>query len=421
MPKRFDAFISHASEDKETFVRPLAEFLKNAGVEIWYDEFSLKVGDSLSRSIDKGLSRSKFGVVVLSEAFLKKRWTEYELSGLVAKEINGRKSIVPVWLNISKKDVIKFSPTLADKFSLMADKSSIEAVAFKIIEIVKPELFSRVNQRLAVMEISRSGRAADVDINAIKLAPLRHAKLSSELTSRIRLIRAALLEVKPTSMAAWVDGFRRDTTPETEVAIWERIASIYLEHSYGKPKSVRKNIYEEVLRFVNFGRLEGVSDEIFKRASSLSPIEGKEVERYSISSENMLATDEEEMKLSNKKSSVTHGVPSEVLVKLRIDELSVMAKANALVKVDIFELQHEEVRKILAEAGALIGRDKRTGGHAIFYGRETLNEFSRRNDKVAFPRPIVEISYDNSSDQLEFLIAAVITLKGGCCYGDCSD
>ena len=60
--KQWDAFISHASEDKETFVRPLAVALRALGLKIWYDEFSLRLGDSLSRSIDKGLADSTFGI-----------------------------------------------------------------------------------------------------------------------------------------------------------------------------------------------------------------------------------------------------------------------------------------------------------------------------------------------------------------------
>ena len=60
-----DVFVSHASEDKEAFVAPLAKILSQLGLKVWYDEFSLKLGDSLSRSIDKGLSESTFGIVVL--------------------------------------------------------------------------------------------------------------------------------------------------------------------------------------------------------------------------------------------------------------------------------------------------------------------------------------------------------------------
>jgi hypothetical protein len=66
---KYDAFISHASEDKVPFVRPIADRLVAAGFRIWYDEFELKVGDSLIESIDRGLSASRYAIVVLSEQF----------------------------------------------------------------------------------------------------------------------------------------------------------------------------------------------------------------------------------------------------------------------------------------------------------------------------------------------------------------
>lgn len=73
MQKEWDVFISHASEDKDSFVRPLAEALAQLGVRVWYDEFTLNLGDSISRSIDKGLASSQFGLVVLSESFISKK------------------------------------------------------------------------------------------------------------------------------------------------------------------------------------------------------------------------------------------------------------------------------------------------------------------------------------------------------------
>src|SRR5208282_276000 len=111
--KKWDLFISHASEDKKDFVEPLAEALGKFGVKVWYDRFSLQLGDSLSRSIDQGLVQSKFGLVVLSPHFLAKRWPEYELRGLTAREIVGTKVILPVWRDVEHADVLKFSPPLA--------------------------------------------------------------------------------------------------------------------------------------------------------------------------------------------------------------------------------------------------------------------------------------------------------------------
>jgi TIR domain len=110
-----DAFISHASEDKETVARPLAEHLRELGHSLWFDEHELVVGDSLSESIDRGLSTSRFGVVILSHAFFAKQWPRRELRGLVAKEVlDGERVILPVWHDIDARDVARFSPPLAD-------------------------------------------------------------------------------------------------------------------------------------------------------------------------------------------------------------------------------------------------------------------------------------------------------------------
>lgn len=104
--EKYDAFISHATEDKEEFVRPLARALAQAGFKIWYDEFALKIGDSLRRSIDRGLSQSKYGIVILSDAFFKKNWPQYELDGLIAREMAGEKVVLPIWHKVSKDEVI---------------------------------------------------------------------------------------------------------------------------------------------------------------------------------------------------------------------------------------------------------------------------------------------------------------------------
>ena len=61
--QEWDVFISHADEDKEDFVRPLARALHGRGLSVWFDELTLTVGDSLRRSIDLGLARSRFGVL----------------------------------------------------------------------------------------------------------------------------------------------------------------------------------------------------------------------------------------------------------------------------------------------------------------------------------------------------------------------
>jgi hypothetical protein len=132
----YDTFISHASEDKEELVRPLAEKLQEAGFSIWYDEFQLKVGDSLRRSIDKGLANSRFGIVVLSPNFFAKNWPQYELDGLVAKEMSGGKTILPLWHKVSKNEVIGYSPSLADKVALNTAMYTIDELVEKLAEVL---------------------------------------------------------------------------------------------------------------------------------------------------------------------------------------------------------------------------------------------------------------------------------------------
>ena len=130
----YDAFISHASEDKQEFVRPLAEKLTELGLKIWYDEFELKVGDSLRGSIDRGLVNSRYGIVVLSKDFFSKNWPQYELDGLTAREIDGRKVILPIWYGISKKDVLRYSLPLADKIAIDSSKETIAEIAAELKE-----------------------------------------------------------------------------------------------------------------------------------------------------------------------------------------------------------------------------------------------------------------------------------------------
>ena len=134
--KEYDVFISHASEDKESVVRPLAIALKNKGVNVWYDEFELKIGDSLRRKIDQGLSKSKFGIVVISRSFVKKGWTNYELDGLMTKAISGQQILLPIWHDITKQEVIDYSPSLADKVARNTGIETVEEIAEEIADLI---------------------------------------------------------------------------------------------------------------------------------------------------------------------------------------------------------------------------------------------------------------------------------------------
>jgi hypothetical protein len=136
--KRWDAFISHASEDKDGFVRPLAEALQKSGLEIWFDETTLKVGDRLRETIDHGLSKSRYGIAVLSKHFFAKDWTKEELEGLTTKEIGGVKVILPVWHNVTRDEVANHSPTLAGRLAARS-QDGLETVVRQLREAMGKE------------------------------------------------------------------------------------------------------------------------------------------------------------------------------------------------------------------------------------------------------------------------------------------
>ncbi len=137
MNSSYDFFIAHASEDKDDFVRDLANTLTELGAEVWYDEFTLMIGQSLRREIDRGLSNSRYGIVILSKHFFRKEWPQKELDGLLTLESDTNNRILPIWYRISKDEVSEYSPTLADRIALKAPATSTAEIAGKLIERIK--------------------------------------------------------------------------------------------------------------------------------------------------------------------------------------------------------------------------------------------------------------------------------------------
>ena len=135
--KEYDVFISHAAEDKDEIVRPLANALKASGLTVWYDEFELVIGDSLRRKIDTGIAHSKFGIVVLSAHFFAKGWPQYELDGITTMSVSGKQAILPIWHNLTKAQVIAESPSLADKVARNTADFTIEEIAEEIAQVIQ--------------------------------------------------------------------------------------------------------------------------------------------------------------------------------------------------------------------------------------------------------------------------------------------
>ncbi len=229
MDKNWDVFISHASEDKDTIVRQLAEILEKLKVRIWYDEFSLKVGDSLSKSIDDGLQKSKFGIVVITRNFLEKRWTDYEYRSLLSKEDNGKKIILPIWHDISKDEVKKFSLYLSDKVALDTSKSSINKIALKLTETIRPDIYQNIKAYFLFKDLVKDSKAETVKRSELKKQEKPLSKLSKQLEVRARNIYYGIGQVLNTTIEDDIYNYELDLRPDREIQTWEIMNLCYLE------------------------------------------------------------------------------------------------------------------------------------------------------------------------------------------------
>ena len=140
--EEYDVFVSHAWEDKEDFVDEFVDELKKQGLKVWYDTNKLKWGDSMREKIDKGLAKSRYGVVVLSPNYIAehKYWTKAELNGLFQVESINGKVILPIWHNLTKKQVVEYSPIIADRKALTTASMTAEEIAAQLKELFTPEV-----------------------------------------------------------------------------------------------------------------------------------------------------------------------------------------------------------------------------------------------------------------------------------------
>jgi hypothetical protein len=178
---KYDVFISHASEDKESVARPLANQLQERGLRVWLDECELTLGDSLRRKIDEGLSHSRYAVVILSPAFFSKEWPNRELDGLVAREDAKEKVILPVWHNLNAQEVVRFSPILAGKLAV-STSHGIAHVATTVLAAI-PGTSTDTSDAVARL----------AELESIQLQRIRREMLTSDSS---RELRRSLYEIE---------------------------------------------------------------------------------------------------------------------------------------------------------------------------------------------------------------------------------
>lgn len=245
----WDVFISHASEDKESFVEVLAKQLKEVyKVNVWYDKFSLEYGDSLLDSIEEGLKQSNYGIVILSKNFFDKKWTNTELKVLRTKEMElSKKVIIPIWYNISREDVYNHSILLSDKLAIQIENDfDIDDLAIKIVKIIRPDIYDNISRMKYVESINKEAKEVIVNykqLNKIPVPPIRHEKLGRYMEARLKLAYNSIKEVEERTYKQYEEDFRRSVNIDRELIITEMLSAAYAECI-----SQRKMTYEDKLK-----------------------------------------------------------------------------------------------------------------------------------------------------------------------------
>lgn len=133
-----DVFLSHASEDKNYFIKPLINKLNNYSISFWLDEFEIGWGDSIVRKVDEGLASSKYVLVLLTDNFLRKNWTKTELESALSAELSSAKIIVLPIMATDPEKVFTIFPLLRSKLYLDWN-IGIFQIASKLSKLLKRE------------------------------------------------------------------------------------------------------------------------------------------------------------------------------------------------------------------------------------------------------------------------------------------
>ena len=126
----YDVFISHANVDKQSYVDELKKSLDKLNIKIFYDKDTLEWGDNWKDKILEGVDKAEFAIIVISENFFGREWTEKELGEFLNRQNkNGQKIILPIIHNISVKQLKQRYPVIADIQALDSSKYTCETVA----------------------------------------------------------------------------------------------------------------------------------------------------------------------------------------------------------------------------------------------------------------------------------------------------
>jgi hypothetical protein len=146
MPDLRDIFLCHAWDDRKGVAKELHDLLESSGVSVWFSEKDVLLGTPLLREIDKGLAKSKVGIVLVTPALLRRIQgagiADKELSALLARDL-----LVPIVHNTTYDALRDVSALLGSRSGMNTSEDTMEIIAAKLAELVTPEANQYVSQQ----------------------------------------------------------------------------------------------------------------------------------------------------------------------------------------------------------------------------------------------------------------------------------
>lgn len=138
-PDRWDIFLCHAWNDRRESAKELYDLLNSRGVSVWFSEKDVPLGTPLLREIDKGLAKSRVGIVLVTPAFLDRVQREGSISDKELSALLARDQLVPIVHDTTYEALREVSPLLGSRSGLTTGEDQTMAdVADKIAELVAP-------------------------------------------------------------------------------------------------------------------------------------------------------------------------------------------------------------------------------------------------------------------------------------------
>lgn len=145
VPNLRDVFLCHAWDDRGGAAKELHDLLESRGVSVWFSEKDVALGTSLLREIDRGLAKSRVGIVLVTPALLRRLPQEgiadKELSALLARDM-----LVPIVHDTTYEALREISPLLASRSGLSTAENTMANVAAKLAELVVPDTVPQPNR-----------------------------------------------------------------------------------------------------------------------------------------------------------------------------------------------------------------------------------------------------------------------------------